>query len=286
MLTSALPLIRTGFPKDGKTLVMGVINTTPDSFSDGGVHYSPEVAVESALRMIEDGADIVDVGGESTRPGSSPIDVDEEIRRAVPVVRELCRRNPDAVVSIDTRRKAVAEAALEAGAQIVNDVSGFRDDPELIPLVRESGAAAIVMHMLGRPKTMQKNISYESFPGDVVDFLRGRIDELERAGIDPEKIVIDPGVGFGKTFDQNLILINRFNEFSELAKPVLLGASRKAFIGAILDEPEASRRVLGSVAVAVAGVLRGADIVRVHDVAETVQAIRVADAIRRERIAP
>jgi len=263
---------------------MGVVNTTPDSFSDGGVHYDPETAIEAALEMIWVGAHIVDVGGESTRPGSQPVEPDEEFARTVPIIREISRRVPDSVISIDTRRSVVARAAVEAGAQIINDVSGFRDDPGLVDLARRTGVGVVVMHMLGRPGNMQANIEYDSFPGDVYTFLRDRVRTLEDAGIAPEKIIIDPGIGFGKTFDQNLVLINRLDYFKDLGKPILLGASRKAFLGKILEEPVAAARDLGSAAVVTAGILRGANIVRVHHVPYAVQACKVADAVRRERV--
>ncbi|MBM4328800.1 MAG: dihydropteroate synthase [Deltaproteobacteria bacterium] len=284
MLSRPLPLIRTAFEPGPYTLVMGVINTTPDSFSDGGAHFEPEHAVAAAIRMLDAGAHIIDVGGESTRPGSLPVDTDEELRRTAPVIREIQGLRPDSVISIDTRRSEVAEAALDAGAQIINDVSGFRDDPEMMELALRSGAGLIVMHMLGTPKTMQQEILYDSFPHDIYHFLRERILKLEQAGIAPDKIVIDPGIGFGKTFDQNLVLINRLDFFRDLRKPLCLGASRKAFLGKILDLPTPTERDLGTVAAVTAGILRGADIVRVHDVASAVQACKVADAILRERV--
>jgi dihydropteroate synthase len=279
-----IPLPSTTLDPTSHTLVMGVVNTTPDSFSDGGVHLNAEVAVDSALRMIQDGADIIDVGGESTRPGSVPVSPEEELSRAIPVIRGIATAWPSAVISIDTRRRPIAEAAVKAGATIINDVSGFRDDPTMIDLARETEVGLVVMHMLGRPKTMQQEIRYDSFPGDICDFFKERIGRLEDAGIAPERIVIDPGIGFGKTFDQNLILLNRQDIFKSLEKHVLMGPSRKAFLGKILNEPDASRRDTGTLAAVVAAVLRGASIVRVHEVARTVQACRVADAIVRERV--
>jgi dihydropteroate synthase len=268
-----------------RTLVMGVINTTPDSFSDGGQHLDPDIAIASGLRMFADGADIVDVGGESTRPGSMPTSPEEEMRRAIPVIQGIVASKPDAVISIDTRRRVVAEAAIKAGATILNDVAGFRDDPTLTDLARETRVPVVIMHMLGQPKTMQAEIRYDSFPGDLVAFFRERIRTLEDSGIAPEKIVIDPGIGFGKTFDQNLTLLNRLDVFLELGKHVLIGPSRKAFLGKILDLPLAADRDTGTLAAVVAAVMRGAAIVRVHDVARTVQVCRVADAVLRERVA-
>lgn len=284
--TLNIPLPRTILDCSRTTHVMGVINTTPDSFSDGGVHLEADIAISSAIEMLDAGASIVDVGGESTRPGSSEIPVEEELERAIPVIEGLISQRAEAVISIDTRRLEVAEAAVQAGAQIINDISGFRDDPRMIPLARESGAAVCVMHMLGRPKTMQTEIVYKAFPDDVVTFLRERIQELEDAGIDPAKIIVDPGIGFGKTFDHNLILINRLDVFRSLGKPVLIGPSRKAFLGKILGLPEASQRDLGTVAVVAASVVRGANIVRVHDVPSTVQACKVVDAVLREKVEP
>lgn len=265
---------------------MGVVNTTPDSFSDGGKLLDPDVAIDAAIEMFRAGADIVDVGGESTRPGSLFVEQEEEIARAVPVVKEIHRRMPEAVISIDTRRRAVAKVAIEAGAQIINDVTGFRDDPGLADLARETGSAVVVMHMLGRPRTMQQDIHYDSFPGDIYDFFQERIRSLEDNGIAPEKIIIDPGIGFGKTFDQNLTLINELDYFKPLGKHILLGPSRKAFLGKILDEPVPAAREIGTLAAVTAGVLRGASIVRVHDVPSAVQACKVADAILREKVSP
>jgi dihydropteroate synthase len=270
---------------NGKTLVMGVINTTPDSFSDGGKHLDPEIAIQAGLAMLRDGADIIDVGGESTRPGSDTIPEQVELERVVPVIRGIFRERPDAVISIDTRRAPVAEAAVSEGVQIINDISGFRDDPVLIDIARESGADLVVMHMLGKPKTMQVDITYQAFPGDLLDFFGERISTLERSGIDPERIILDPGIGFGKTFDQNLTLINRLEVFMPLGKTVLVGPSRKSFLGRILNLPDPETRDQATMAAISAAVLRGAGIVRVHDVSAAVQVCRVMDAILRERVA-
>ncbi len=262
---------------------MGVINTTPDSFSDGGVHLEMSNAVESAVEMLESGADIIDIGGESTRPGSEETPIEMELSRVLPVIESIRQRYPEAVISIDTRRAAVAQKALEAGASIINDVSGFRDDPPMIDLLVKTRAAAIIMHMLGKPKNMQKNITYKDFPGDIYDFLQERVVALESAGVSANKIVIDPGIGFGKTFDQNLIIINRLKSLAPIGKPILIGASRKSFLGEIIGEPIPARRDLASAAVAVASVMNGAAIIRAHDVKMTVQAVKVANAILRER---
>jgi len=266
-----------------RTLVMGIINTTPDSFSDGGKHFDPDIAITAGIEMLKAGADIIDVGGESTRPGSQYVEEGEEVQRTVPVIQGIFRSNPDAVISIDTRRRTVAEAAVQAGAQIINDITGFRDDPAMVDFAREAGAGVVVMHMLGTPKTMQTEIRYTSFPGDIYSFFQERIQALEESGIAPEKIVIDPGIGFGKTFDQNLTLINRIDVFKPLGKAILLAPSRKAFLGKILDEPVAGNRDMGTLGAIAAGVLRGASIVRVHNVPSAVQVCRVVDAVLRER---
>ena len=279
-----IPLPRTSLDPRTHTLVMGIINTTPDSFSDGGKNLDADIAISAGLAMLEDGADIIDVGGESTRPGSSYLEIDEELRRTIPVVAAISQQRPAAVISIDTRRREVAEAAFGAGAQIINDVAGFRDDPSMVDFARECGAAVVVMHMLGTPKTMQVDIKYDSFPGDLYDFFHERISALEDKGIDPEKIIIDPGIGFGKTFDQNLTLINRLDFFSTLGKQILIGPSRKGFLGKILNEPVPANRDLGTLAAITASILRGASIVRVHNVRSAVQTCRVADAVVRERI--
>lgn len=284
-MTATEPMTFAELVSQPRTLVMGVINTTPDSFSDGGKHLDAEIAIAAALEMLEAGADIVDVGGESTRPGSAPVNEEEELRRAIPVIRGICRQRADAWVSIDTRRRNVAKAAVQHGARIINDVTGFRDDPSLVDLAREVRAGLVVMHMLGKPKTMQQDIHYDSFPGDIFDFFQERIRTLEDSGIPPENIVLDPGIGFGKTFDHNLVLINRLDIFRPLGKPILVGPSRKSFIGKILDEPNPEARVVGTLAAITAAVLRGASIVRVHDVPPAVQACKVADAVVRERVA-
>lgn len=261
---------------------MGVINTTPDSFSDGGVHLETSKAVDSAVGMLDAGANIIDIGGESTRPGSEETPIEIELERVLPVIESICKKRPDAVISIDTRRAKVAEKAIEAGAAIINDVSGFRDDPSMIDLTVKTGAGAIIMHMLGKPKNMQKNIEYKDFPKDIYIFLQERVVALESRGVSANKIVIDPGIGFGKTFDQNLIIINRLSVFAPIGKPMLIGASRKSFLGEIIGEPIPARRDLASAAVAVASVMNGAAIIRAHDVKMTAQVVKVANAIVRE----
>jgi dihydropteroate synthase len=260
-----------------RTIVMGVLNVTPDSFSDGGRFLAVDAAAAHAARMVAEGADIVDVGGESTRPGASPVPVEVEVDRVVPVISRLRSDLPDAVISVDTRRALVAEAALGAGATIVNDVSAGAD-PAMFDLVRDRGAAIVLMHMRGEPRTMQEAPSYADVVDEVREHLRGRIEAAELAGVDPERIAVDPGIGFGKDLEHNLELIRRIDELVGLHRPVLVGPSRKRFIGAILDLPE-DQRVEGTIGAAAWMVSRGAHIVRVHDVLEVVRALRVVDAI-------
>jgi dihydropteroate synthase len=258
---------------------MGVLNVTPDSFSEGGRFFDPDDAVKHAVQMVADGADIIDVGGESTRPGSDPVPADEELNRVLPVIERLADETPDIPISIDTRKASVAAAALEAGATIVNDVSAGAD-PDMFDVVREHHAAIVLMHMKGEPKTMQEAPTYDDVVGEVHEFLRGRIEAAEFAGIDPEGIAIDPGIGFGKDLGHNLELMRRVDEFLDLGRPLLVGPSRKRFIGAILDLPE-DQRVEGTIGAVAWMVARGAHVVRVHDVREVVRAVRVVDAIAR-----
>lgn len=261
-----------------RPLVMGILNVTPDSFSDGGLHDEPHKAVARALGMIRLGADIVDVGGESTRPGSVPVSVEEEITRVRPVVSRLVA-DTTFPVSIDTRHWEVARVCVEAGADVVNDVAGFRDD-RMVDVVADSKVGVVVMHMLGEPGNMQNEPRYD----DVVDEVRGYLDRAARrlvaAGVDPGRIAVDPGIGFGKTLEHNLELLRRLPELVELGYPVLVGASRKRFIGDITGVSEPAGRVGGSVAAAVEAVRLGAAVVRVHDVSETAQALLVSEAIR------
>jgi dihydropteroate synthase len=262
-----------------RTLVMGILNVTPDSFSDGGRFLDPEAAVQHAMHVAADGADLIDVGGESTRPGSEPVPSDEEIRRVVPVVQRLVADLPDVPISIDTRKHEVAAAALEAGATIVNDVSAG-SDPKMLGVVREADATMVLMHMKGDPKTMQKAPSYEDVVAEVHEFLRERIEVAELAGIESERLCIDPGIGFGKTLEHNLTLMHHIDALLDLGRPVLVGPSRKRFIGTLLDLPE-DERVEGTAGAVAWLVARGAHVVRVHDVREMVRVVRVVDAIAR-----
>jgi dihydropteroate synthase len=262
-----------------RTLVMGVLNVTPDSFSDGGRYLDPDAAVAHALELVGDGADIVDVGGESTRPGADPVPVEEEIRRVVPVIRRLASEHPRLAISIDTRKPEVAAAALGAGACIVNDVSAARN-PEMFAVAREAGSGLVLMHMRGDPKTMQEAPHYDDVVAEVKEYLRERIESAEFAGLDPQALCIDPGIGFGKNLEHNLVLLRHLEELAGLGRPVLVGPSRKRFIGAILDLPE-GERVEGTAGAVAWAVAHGAHVVRVHDVRQIVRVVRVVDAIAR-----
>ncbi|MBO0333429.1 dihydropteroate synthase [Sneathiella sp. CAU 1612] len=257
--------------------IMGIVNVTPDSFSDGGRHDNTNTAIAHARQLAADGADILDIGGESTRPGADAISVEEECARVVPVI-EGCR-DLGVTISIDSRKKAVMAAAVAAGATLINDVSALEYDPASLDFVAESGLPVCLMHSLADPKVMQENPVYENVVTDVMAYLRGRIDLCEAAGISRDRIIVDPGIGFGKTVAHNLALIRGLPEFQSFGCDILLGASRKAFIGQVTHEPEASKRVVGSVAVALHGARSGARILRVHDVKETRQALEMWQAI-------
>ncbi len=264
---------------DRGPLIMGVLNVTPDSFSDGGRYLDPGAAVDHALAMAEQGADLIDVGAESSRPGSEPVEEAEELRRLMPVLTRLGRELP-IPLSVDTTKAGVARRALDVGAAIINDISALRLDPELAGVVAESGAGLVLMHMQGTPKTMQQAPRYDDVVEDVLAFFRARLAAAEAAGIGREQIILDPGVGFGKTLAHNLALLDRLDRFCALGRPVLVGVSRKAFIGEITGRPVGERLAGTAAAVAVA-VLRGARIVRVHDVAPIRDVVRVVDAIVR-----
>jgi dihydropteroate synthase len=262
-----------------RTLVMGVLNVTPDSFSDGGRYLDPDAAVAHGLALVADGADIVDVGGESTRPGADPVPAEEEVRRVVPVIERLVAAHPRLAVSIDTRKPEVAASALDAGACIVNDISAGRT-PEMFDVAREAGAGLVLMHMLGDPKTMQEAPHYEDVVAEVKEYLRERIEAAEFAGLDPRALCVDPGIGFGKNLEHNLALLQHLEELADLGRPLLVGPSRKRFIGAILDLPE-GERVEGTAGAVAWAVAHGAHVVRVHDVKQIVRVVRVVDAIAR-----
>ncbi|MBD3297526.1 MAG: dihydropteroate synthase [candidate division Zixibacteria bacterium] len=259
---------------------MGVLNCTPDSFSDGGQFYDRDVAIDHAHQMIADGVDIIDVGGESTRPGSDPVDPDEQIERTMPVI-EAIRRVWPGPISIDTTQSSVAKAALDAGANWINDVTALRDDPQMVILAAARHTALVLMHMLGTPRTMQESPQYRDVVREVTDFLTERAAYAESQGVPKDRIVIDPGIGFGKTIDHNLELLRHCRDLANHGYRLLIGASRKSFIGKITGMP-VDTRLDGSVAVAVWSALRGASIVRVHDVAETRRALDVVGAIAGE----
>ncbi len=260
------------------TAVMGILNVTPDSFYDGGRHGSADKAVSDALAMVEAGADIIDIGGESTRPGAPPVPLDEELGRVLPVIRGL-RRFTNLPISIDTTKAQVAKAALAEGADIVNDISALRFDADMVNLVAAEGVPVVLMHMKGTPRTMQLEAHYSDVVAEVRDFLATRIEFAVERGVKREKIIVDPGIGFGKTIEHNLALLKGLPALVSLGQPLLVGASRKAFIGKILNAVP-DERLEGSLAAAVAAVLGGAHVIRAHDVKETCSVVRVADAIR------
>ena len=258
--------------------VMGVLNVTPDSFSDGGMFVHPEAALRQGVAMAGDGAAIVDIGGESTRPGSDPVTVEQELGRVVPIVEALSGRVA-ARISVDTSKAEVARRALAAGAEIVNDVSALRVDPGMVEVVAEAACPVCLMHMLGAPKTMQADPRYENVVDEVLRFLEERLAFAVAAGVREEQVLLDPGIGFGKTLEHNLLLLRHLDRFTVLGRPVVLGTSRKRFLGAILDA-EPQDRLIGTVATTVMGALAGAAVFRVHDVRPNVEALRVTEAVR------
>ena len=267
-----------------RTWLMGVVNITPDSFSDGGLYFDKEKAVQKGLELAAAGADIIDIGGESSRPGSKPISKEEEMRRVLPVIASL-RKKIKALISIDTTKAEVAEAALAEGADILNDISAGRFDSKMIPLAAERKVPLILMHMKGTPQTMQINPYYQNLYQEVKEFLRERIKTAESYGIAREKIIIDPGLGFGKRFEDNLGLINNLSFLEELGCPLLVGISRKSFIGQILNLPP-SERLEGTIAASILSLVNGAHILRVHDVGPVRRAVIVAEAILNQKIQP
>jgi len=275
-------LARRSLPYGERTLVMGILNVTPDSFSDGGHFFSPERAVAHAEQMASEGADLIDIGGESTRPGSEFAPEEEELRRVIPVIERLAGIS-SVPISIDTTKSSVARAALEAGAEIVNDISGLRFDPLIADEVANAKAGLILMHSRGTPKTMQQLPPVKNIMKEVMDSLRESISSARRRGVASQSIAIDPGIGFGKTAEQNLGLIANLEqlsrEFSDF--PIVIGTSRKSFISKLLDHAHPDQRLYGTIASTVAAAMNGADIVRVHDVKAVVEALRIADAIAR-----
>ena len=275
-------LARRSLPYGERTLVMGVLNVTPDSFSDGGQFLSLDQAVAHAEQMIAEGADIIDIGGESTRPGSAFVSETEELQRVIPVIKKLTTET-SVPISVDTTKSAVARAALDAGAEIVNDISALRFDPAIADVAAKARAGLVLMHSRGTPKTMQQLPPVEDIMGEVIDGLRESIAIAKQRGVAPESVAIDPGIGFGKTAEQNVELIAKLDqlaaEFAEF--PILIGTSRKAFLGKLLDNAPADQRLHGTIASIAVSVLKGAHIVRVHDVKAAVAAVRVAEAIRQ-----
>jgi dihydropteroate synthase len=259
---------------------MGVVNVTPDSFSDGGLFLDADVAVEHGLRLTAEGADILDVGGESTRPGAASVSVDEELRRVVPVIERLAS-DGRARLSIDTTKVAVARAALDAGASLVNDVSAFRFDPGMAALVAETDVGCCLMHMLGEPRTMQEDPRYDDVVSEVKAFLEERLAFAVSEGVDEERVWLDPGIGFGKTVEHNLELLRRLDEIVAIGRPVVVGTSRKSFLGKLAGGRDEGERLPGTIATNVLALERGASVFRVHDVAQNADALAVAAATVR-----
>ena len=271
-----------------RTYLMGVLNVTPDSFSDGGQFNTLETAVAQARHLAKSGIDILDIGGQSTRPGAEQISLEEELVRVIPVIKAI-RAEPDAelnriIISIDTTWAAVARAAIEAGADMVNDISGGVFDPEIFSTVANLAAPLILMHMRGRPQTMQQLTDYQDLMGEISEFLARQVNQAMTAGVGPGLIAIDPGIGFAKTYGQNLEILRRLPELQKLGLPILVGPSRKSFIGWILDQPDPKQRVWGTAAACCGAIAGGADIVRIHDGAEMGDVCRVADAIWRQSL--
>jgi dihydropteroate synthase len=265
-----------------RTLVMGILNVTPDSFSDGGKYCDPEKAIRHGIRMVRDGADIIDIGGESTRPGARSITVAEELQRVIPVIESL-RQKISIPISIDTNKAKVAENAIRAGASIVNDITALKCDRRMPVVVAETGATVILMHMKGSPRTMQNKPHYTDVIGEISVFLKERTAFAMKSGISKSKIIIDPGIGFGKRVEDNLKIIRDLGKFKKLGFPILVGPSRKSFIGAILGLP-VDERLEGTLAAIALCAKNGADIVRVHDVNHAVRTVRLTDAITQKNI--
>ena len=261
-----------------ETLIMGVLNCTPDSFSDGGSYKGTDTMVNRALEMTKQGADLIDIGGESTRPGSEPVNETEELSRVIPVIKKL-REKSDILISIDTTKAAVAKAAVEAGADIINDISGFKMDPDMKQVAVETKAGCMLMHMRGTPQTMQQFLEYDDIVKDIISYFEDIIDDLIKSGIDRQCIMIDPGIGFSKDVEQNLILIRQLKDFESLKLPILLGTSRKSFIGHILNKKDPKDRVWGTAASIAIGIANGAHVVRVHDIHEMTDVAKISDAI-------
>ena len=262
-----------------KTLVMGIVNVTPDSFSDGGKFFSPEVAISHASKLIVQGADIIDIGGESTRPGAKLVSESEELKRVIPVIEKIRTDNPKILISIDTTKASVAKYAVEAGANIINDVSGLSFDKNMTGIVESLNVPIVIMHMKGNPQNMQLNPKYKDIVNEILDFFEMKIKIAIQSGINRSMIILDPGIGFGKTVEHNFELLSRLNEFNVLELPIMIGPSRKSFIGITLDLPPEDR-VEGTAAAVSAGVMNGASIVRVHDVKSMKRVVRIIEKVR------
>ena len=262
-----------------ETLVMGIVNVTPDSFSDGGKFFSPEVAISHASKLISQGADIIDIGGESTRPGAEQVSESEELKRVIPVIEKIRTDNPTILISIDTTKASVAKHAVEAGADIINDVSGLSFDNNMIGIVESFNIPVVIMHMKGNPQNMQLNPKYKDIVNEILDFFKMKIKIAIQSGINRSMIILDPGIGFGKTVEHNFELLSRLNEFNVLELPIMIGPSRKSFIGITLDLPPEDR-VEGTAAAVSAGVLNGASIVRVHDVKSMKRVVKIIEKVR------
>ncbi|MFP3910885.1 MAG: dihydropteroate synthase [Desulfobacteraceae bacterium] len=265
-----------------RTHIMGVLNVTPDSFSDGGAHFAAEEAIEHGLKMAQDGADIIDIGGESTRPYARKVAAEEEAQRVIPVISGLFKRI-SIPISIDTRKSSVARQALNAGAAIINDVSALRADPHMGRVVAEAGVPVILMHMKGRPENMQDHPHYHDLIPEILHFLKRALDGAEASGIRRDLTLVDPGIGFGKTFDHNLMILRELVQFQALGRPLLVGSSNKAFIGQILKK-KPHERGTGSMAAAAVSAMNGAHMVRVHRVKEAVETVRIVDAIKAGKV--
>jgi dihydropteroate synthase len=271
------------FDWGSRTYIMGVLNVTPDSFSDGGRFATVNAAVDRAVQMVAAGVDIIDIGGESTKPGATPVDEAIELVRVIPVIEGI-RQHPDLQhipISIDTTKASVARSAIQAGADIINDVSGGQFDDRMFATVAQLGVPYIMMHMRGTPATMQQMTDYDDVVGEILAFFERQIDRAIECGIDRAKIIIDPGIGFAKQYQQSIEIVRYLDRFEILDLPLLVGVSRKSFIGKILNQPDPERRLWGTAAACCAAIARGADILRVHDVAEMVDVSRVADVIFR-----
>ncbi len=266
-----------------KTKIMGILNVTPDSFYNGGKYNTTELAIKHAEKMIEEGADIIDIGGESTRPGADPVSIEEEKKRVLPVISELKRRNKDIIISVDTYKSEIAEKAIGLGASIVNDISGFQFDKNMAKVVSKKNVSLIIMHIKGTPKNMQENPIYTNVVEEIKNFFKEKIKYALDNGIKKEKILLDPGIGFGKTTEHNIQILKNIKSFKELGFPLVIGTSRKSFIGRILGNEEnplgPEERLEGSIATYVWSTIQGVDILRVHDVKQTKRALKVIERI-------